>query len=126
MVLLAVFAGLALLLATVGIYAVMSYSVTQLTHEIGVRMALGAKQRDVLNMVLGQAAKLAVFGLAIGLAGALLATRVLQTLLFGVHAYDLSTFALIGFLLASVALLASFLPALRATRVDPMVALRYE
>jgi predicted permease len=126
MVLLAVFAGLALLLATVGIYAVMSYSVTQLTHEIGVRMALGAKQRDVLNMVLGQAAQLAVFGLAIGLAGALLATRVLQTLLFGVHAYDLSTFALIGFLLASVALLASFLPALRATRVDPMVALRYE
>jgi predicted permease len=126
MVLLAVFAGLALLLATVGIYAVMSYSVTQLTHEIGVRMALGAKQRDVLNMVLGQAARMAGFGLAVGLAGALLATRVLQTLLFGVRAYDIGTFALIGFLLASVALLASFLPALRATRVDPMVALRYE
>jgi putative ABC transport system permease protein len=126
MILLGVFAGLALLLAAVGIYAVMSYSVTQLTHEIGVRMALGAKQRDVLNMVLGQAAKLAVIGLAIGLFGALLATRVLQTLLFGVRAYDVANFAIIGFLLASVALIASFMPALRATRVDPMVALRYE
>jgi len=126
MTLLAVFAGLALLLAAVGIYAVMSYSVTQLTHEIGVRMALGAQQRDVLGMVLMQAGKLAGIGLLIGLVCALLATRVLQTLLFGVGAYDVTTFMSIGVLLASVALLASFLPARRAMRVDPMVALRYE
>ena len=126
MVLLGIFAALALLLAAVGIYAVMSYSVTQLTHEIGVRMALGARREDVLGMVLGQAAKLAGFGLAIGLIGALITTRVLQSLLFGVRTYDVSTFGAIGFLLAAVALLASFLPALRATKVDPLVALRYE
>jgi putative ABC transport system permease protein len=126
MFLLAIFAGLALLLAAVGIYAVMSYSVTQLTHEIGVRMALGARRGDVLGMILKQAARMAIIGLGIGLAGALLATRVLQSLLFGVRARDAATFLSIGALLAMVALLASFLPALRATRVDPMVALRYE
>lgn len=126
MVLLAAFAGLALLLSAVGIYAVMSYSVTQLTHEIGVRMALGARQRDVLGMILKQAARMAAIGLGIGLVGALLATHVLQSLLFGVRAYDAVTFVSIGLLLAGVALLASFVPALRATRVDPMVALRYE
>ena len=126
MFLLAVFAGLALLLAAVGIYAVMSYSVTQLTHEIGVRMALGARRGDVLGMVLKQAARMATIGLGIGLIGALLATQVLQSLLFGVRVHDVATFLSIGFLLAAVALLASFMPALRATRVDPMVALRYE
>ncbi len=126
MFLLGIFAGLALLLAAVGIYAVMSYSVTQLTHEIGVRMALGARQIDVLGMVLKQAVKMAVIGLGIGIAGALLATRVLQSLLFGVRAYDVGTFLSIGLLLSAVALLASFMPARRATRVDPLVALRYE
>ncbi len=126
MFLLAIFAGLALLLAAVGIYAVMSYSVTQLTHEIGVRMALGAKQSDVLGMILKQAGRMAAIGLGIGVVGALLAARVLQSLLFGVRSHDATTFLSIGGLLAAVALLASFLPALRATRVDPMVALRYE
>jgi putative ABC transport system permease protein len=126
MFLLAVFAGLALLLAAVGIYAVMSYSVTQLTHEIGLRMALGARQSDVLGMVLKQAARMALIGLGIGVVGALFATRILQSLLYGVRAYDIGTFLSIGFLLCAVALLASFLPARRATRVDPMVALRYE
>jgi putative ABC transport system permease protein len=126
MLLLGVFAGLALLLAAVGIYAVMSYSVTQLTHEIGVRMALGARQSDVLGMVLKQAGLMAMIGLGIGVVGALLATRILQSLLFGVRAYDVGTFVSIGLLLSAVALLASFMPARRATRVDPMVALRYE
>jgi putative ABC transport system permease protein len=126
MILLGVFAGLALLLAAVGIYAVMSYSVTQLTHEIGLRMALGASQSNVLGMVLKQAARMAVIGLGVGIIGALLATRVLQSLLFGVRADDIGTFVSIGVLLSAVALLASFMPARRATRVDPMVALRYE
>jgi putative ABC transport system permease protein len=126
MLLLGVFAGLALLLAAGGIYAVMSYSVTQLTHEIGIRMALGARQADVLRMVLKQAAKMAFVGLGIGLIGALLATRVLQSLLFGVRAYDIGTFATISVLLSGVAMLASFLPARRATEVDPMIALRSE
>ncbi len=126
MMLLGIFATLALVLAAGGIYAVMSYSVTQLTHEIGVRMALGARQWDVLRMVLKQALTMAAIGLAIGLAGALAATRVLQSLLFGVRAYDMGTFVLIGVLLSGVSLLASFMPARRATRVDPLVALRYE
>jgi putative ABC transport system permease protein len=126
MFLLGIFAGLALLLAAVGIYAVMSYSVTQLTHEIGIRMALGARQSDVLSMILKQAARMALIGLAIGVAGALLATRVLQSLLYGVRAYDIATFLTIGLLLSTVALVASFMPARRATRVDPLVALRYE
>jgi predicted permease len=126
MFLLGIFAGLALLLASVGIYAVMSYSVTQLTHEIGIRMALGARQSDVLGMVLKQAARMALMGLGIGVVGALFATRVLQSLLYGVRAYDIATFLTIGLLLSTVALIASFMPARRATRVDPLIALRYE
>jgi putative ABC transport system permease protein len=126
MLLLGVFAGLALALAAVGIYGVMSYSVAQRTREIGIRMALGAQRADVLKLTIGQGLRLVVTGVAIGLAAAFVLTRVMSSLLFGVSATDPVTFVTISFVLVSVAVLASYIPALRATRVDPMFALRYQ
>jgi len=122
-VLLGVFAGIALLLASVGIYGVMSYLVVQRTHEIGVRMALGAQAHDVVALVVGHALRLVGIGTGIGLVVALFSTRVLSTLLYGVGAFDLMTFVLVTFVLAAIALLASYIPAVRASRADPMVAL---
>jgi len=124
MLLLAIFAGLALVLAAVGIYGVMSYTVAQQTREIGIRIALGAKRRDVLRMTVKQALKLVGLGLLIGLPSAFILTRVMSSLLFGVSATDPITFVSISLVLTGVAMLASYIPALRATRVDPMVALR--
>ncbi|HEX8185053.1 MAG TPA: FtsX-like permease family protein, partial [Blastocatellia bacterium] len=124
--LLGIFAALALTLAAVGIYGVMSYSTALRTREIGIRMALGAKQNDVMGMVLRQGLKLASLGIALGLIGAFAMSRVMASLLYGVSTTDPITYIAVSLILASVALLACFLPARRATRVDPMVALRYE
>lgn len=124
-VLLGAFAGIALLLAGVGIYGVISYLVVQRTHEIGVRMALGAQRGDVLRLVVGHAAKLVGIGTAIGLVLALLSTRTLSALLYSVGAFDATTFIFVTVALAAVALLASYIPALRATRADPMIALSH-
>src|SRR5215813_5861981 len=124
--LLTVSAVVALVLATVGIYGVISYSVTQRTREIGIRMALGAQRRDVLRLVMGQGMVLALLGLVIGLAASLALTRLLTSLLFGVSSTDLVTFVSVSVLLGIVALLASYLPARRAAKVDPLSALRYE
>lgn len=125
-VLLGMFAGLAIALATAGIYGVMAYSVTQRTREIGIRMALGAQRRAVMRLVLGQSLALVAVGLAIGLAGAAGATRYLEGLLFGLTPLDASTFAGAAMLFGSVAVVASYLPARSAATVDPMIALRAE
>jgi putative ABC transport system permease protein len=121
-----VFGVVALVLSASGIYALMTYSVTQRTHEIGVRMALGAERGDVLRLVVGYAIKLTIIGLAIGVPVALALTRALSSVLFGVVQIDAPVFALFTLLLALVAAVAAYLPARRATEVDPMVALRYE
>ncbi len=121
-----VFAGAALALAAAGIYGLVAYSVTRRTHEIGLRMALGAQRSDVLRLILGESARLAAFGLILGLGASLAATRLISGLLFGIKATDPLTFILVGALLAAVALLASYIPARRAMRIAPVTALKYE
>jgi len=124
--LLSAFAGLALLLTAIGVFGVMSQTVTQRVHEIGVRMALGAARRDVMRLVLGRTSFVAAAGIAIGIGLALAVTRVMTALLYGVEPTDPSTIAIVSLTLGVVAFVASYLPARRAARVDPLVALRYE
>jgi len=126
MTMLAAFAGFAMLLGGVGIYGVMSYLVTQGTHDIGVRIALGAPRGSILKMVVRQGMAMAGAGIAAGLAGALALTRVMASLLFGVSTTDALTFCAVAAFLTAIALLASYVPAWRATRVDPLIALREE
>jgi putative ABC transport system permease protein len=124
--LIGILAMLALVLAAVGVYGVMSYTVTQRTSEIGVRVALGAQPRDVFRIIVGEGLRLALFGVGVGLVAALVLTRLLQSFLFGISAYDPVTFIAVSLLLTLVAAAASYFPARRATRVNPMIALRYE
>jgi putative ABC transport system permease protein len=124
--LLTLFAATALLLSSVGIYGVMSYVVAQRTRDIGIRMALGATRGQILRDVLAQGIRLTAAGLVVGLAGALMGTQLLASLLYGVQSSDAITFAVASSALCAVALLASYVPARRATRVDPIVALHYE
>jgi putative ABC transport system permease protein len=124
--LVSLFTVLALGLAMVGVYGVMAYMVAQRTHEIGIRMALGARPRDMLKLVVGQGLRLALAGVALGLIGALAVTRLMTSLLFGISAHDPRTAVFVCTVLTTVTLLACYIPARRAMRVDPMVALRYE
>jgi predicted permease len=126
MVIVGVFAGAALLLAMVGLYGIMAFVATERTTEIGIRMALGAQRSDVLRMILGQSFSLVLFGIGLGIAGALGLTGLLSKLLYGIQPNDLTTYGGVILLLSGAALLASYLPARRATQVDPMVALRSE
>ena len=120
------FATLALVLATLGLYGVLAYTVAQRTRELGVRMALGAQRSDLLRMVVNNGLKLALIGIGLGIAGGLVVARLIASLLFGVAPTDVATFAGVCVVLFVAALTASYIPALRATRVDPTVALRYE
>jgi ABC-type antimicrobial peptide transport system permease subunit len=126
MTLLAVFAALALLLASIGIYGVLSYLVGQRTQEIGVRMALGAQRADVLRLIMSDGARMALLGMGIGIVAALGLTHLMTSMLFGVRPTDPLTFAAVTLVLGLIALLACYVPAHRAMRVDPTVALRYE
>ena len=123
---LSLFAALGLVLAAVGIYGVLSYSVAQRRNEMGIRMALGADQSNVLRLVVGDGTKLALLGVATGIIIALVSTRVLSAVLYGVEPADPAVFTLVGVVLLLIAIAASLIPALRATRVDPMIALRPE
>ena len=125
-ILMSIFATAALLLAGIGLYGVISYSVTQRTHEIGVRMALGASRRDVMKLVVGQGMMLTIAGVIIGLAGALGLTRLISSMLFEVAATDPLTFLAVPLSLITVSFLASYVPARRATRIDPLTALHHE
>jgi putative ABC transport system permease protein len=124
--LLSSFSGIALILAAVGIFGVISYSASQRTHEIGIRMALGAQQREVMRLILGQGTKLALIGLGAGTVAALLLTRWMASLLYGVSATDPLTYGAVAIVLFGVAVAASYIPARRAMRVDPLVALRHQ
>ena len=126
LILIGIFGAIALTLAAVGLYGVMAYSVTQRSHELGIRIAVGASPRDILRLVLGQGIRMTLLGAAFGLVASLFVTRALSSLLFGVSATDPVTFIAVPVVLALVAILACYLPARRAMRVDPIIALRYE